>query len=284
MKKIYLVLGITIAIIIVFLISYSNHPSKSNQNTTVSKLSYVALGDSVAAGDGLQNYSDSSACDRTNQSYPYLLAIQHNFKLTNLSCSGASLTAGIIGQQNVNDLLLSPQLSQLFNLPKPSIISLTIGANDIGWINFIVQCYTSTCGSSNDSLVVSQKISTMTTNLNTALSDIQKHYKINPPDVIVTGYYQIFPNTISNCNDISGLNINEINWVNQQQQNLNSAIENVVSNYTFAKFASINFTGHELCTASSWIQGINDSAPYHPNLLGQQFYANQVYSTYKLFK
>lgn len=283
MAKLSKIIGLVLILFLLIAFFSFKHTSPMKKNTT-KQLSYVALGDSVSAGLGLQNYSDSSACDRTNQSYPNLVSADLNLKLTNLSCSSASLSTGIIGQQDVNNLLLSPQINQLFKLPKPNLISLTIGANDIGWTKIITQCYVSSCGSSLDNSLIVSKLSAMVINLTTVFQDIKNNYKPAIPKVIVTGYYQVFPSNLLSCNNLTKINQAELNWVRQEEQALNSAIKNVTLNYSFAKFANINYSGHELCTTNSWVQGLNDAAPFHPNFQGQQAYAKQIELTYKLFK
>ena len=282
MSKLFIVWGVVLIVASVAIIHVTSGNNK--KITIANQQSYVALGDSVSAGVGLQNYSDSSACDRTNQSYPNIISSALHFALSNQSCSGATLTAGILGKQDVNNLLVASQIDQLYHKPRPSLISLTIGANDIGWTDFITKCYVSVCGSSDDSAFVDNKISTMTSNLQIALSDIQNNYKPQIPHVIVTGYHQVFPLLSANCTDLTGIDGAELTWGRQQQQSLNTAIANTVSNYTFARFAPINFTGHELCAADSWVQGLYDSAPYHPNQIGQQEYASQVIAAYRSFK
>ena len=129
MKK-YLIIGALFVVILVasFLAFGNNH--KVDTPRVATQGTYVALGDSVAAGVGLQYDSDSSACDRTNQAYPDVVAKRLNYKLSNVACSGATLPQGITGKQDVNELLVSPQLQQLFSMPKPKLITITIGAND----------------------------------------------------------------------------------------------------------------------------------------------------------
>ena len=113
---------------------------------------YVALGDSVAAGVGLKTNSDVSACDRTDESYPHQAARTLNYKLTNLACSGATIPAGIAGPQDVNGLMVQPQLELLFAAAKPSLVSITIGANDANWTAVFAKCYTGICGSTGHGL------------------------------------------------------------------------------------------------------------------------------------
>ena len=282
MRKTLLILALAVCGIIVLVIALSSH--NTPKKITVHHQNYVALGDSVSAGVGLEYYSDSSACDRTNQSYPNIVSSSLNFNLSNLSCSGATLSSGILGQQDVNDLMVSSQLNQLFEQSRPSLISLTIGANDIQWTDIISKCYISVCGTADDTAGVNARLTSMTSNMNLALSKIQNNYKTNIPDVIVTGYHQVFPSNAGNCTDLKGIDPSELAWGRLQQQNLNNAIQSVVATFPFAKFAAVNFDGHELCSSDSWVQGLNDSAPYHPTLAGQQEYAKQVISIYRSFK
>lgn len=87
--------------------------NKQNQKT----ITYIALGDSLTTGIGATNYQ---------KTYPYLLATSlaknnatSTIKLTNLAQPGAK-TADIINSQ----------LPGIIN-PKPNIVTLLIGANDI---------------------------------------------------------------------------------------------------------------------------------------------------------
>lgn len=281
MKKQLLVVIPLLAVI--FVVSIMTHHTAPKQVQLPSQ-AYVALGDSVAAGVGLKYDSDSSACDRTDQSYSHIVAARLNLKLTNISCSGATIGAGISGQQNVNNLLATPQIDQLFTQPKPQVVSLTIGANDIDWTSIITKCYVGVCGSDDDTSAVNAHLNVLTTNMSDVLSKIGDHYGKNVPKVIVTGYHQVFPSSAANCADLTGIDANELAWGRQQQANLNTTIQAVVQKYHFAVFVPINFTGHELCTTDSWVQGIGDKQPYHPTAAGQIEYANEIVSAVKAFK
>jgi hypothetical protein len=115
LKKI-LIVSVIITLISVgigfFLYNAQQHQNRRRNNKEETKLTYTALGDSVAAGIGLNDPSDSSACDRTEQSYPNQLAKLQNYEMTNLACSGAKLTNGILQSQEINKLSLTPQLDQ----------------------------------------------------------------------------------------------------------------------------------------------------------------------------
>lgn len=253
--------------------------------TTAARERYAALGDSVAAGVGLQPDSDPSACNRTDASYPNQAAARLNLQLQNIACGGATLPAGILGKQDVNRLMVAAQLDQLFALPKPKLVTLTVGANDVGWTELIAKCYTGTCGTAQDTAAVQARLDTLAANMRQALGNMQNHYAAAPPDLIVTGYYQVFPDTIpATCRDLQGIDANELAWGRQQQAAINSTIQTAVADFPFAKFAGIDFSGHELCAADPWVQGIGDKQPYHPTAAGQTAYAKQIVTAAKAFK
>jgi hypothetical protein len=105
------------------------------------------------------------------------------------------------------------------------------------------------------------------------------HYQTPLPHVIV-----VFPLSSINCSDLSGINVSELGWGRQQQVDLNNALEQIVSHFSYARFATIDFAGHELCTSDPWVQGLNDSAPYHPTDAGQVEFANQVIAANETYK
>jgi lysophospholipase L1-like esterase len=245
------------------------------------KQAYVALGDSVAAGVGLATDSDSSACNRTDESYPHRVASSRNLALTNLACSQATLAAGVVGAQDVNKLMAKPQLDQLFARAKPQLITLTIGANDAGWIGIMTKCYTGACGMPADTAEVARRLAAVDAGLRQALAAINTHYQTKPPRVVVTGYHQVFPATVASCVDLTGVDAAEQAWGRQQQTAINDMLSRAVGAFSFARFAAVSFAGHELCTADSWVQGTGEKQPYHPTEAGQKEYAKAVTAAVK---
>jgi lysophospholipase L1-like esterase len=89
-------------------------------------IEYFAVGDSVASGRGLDD--DGTACRRSRLAYPWLVVerLQETFLVQQfdlLACSGAT-TATL-------DRQVSEVLSRLS--VHPTLLSLTVGANDFGW-------------------------------------------------------------------------------------------------------------------------------------------------------
>ncbi|MEI7631927.1 MAG: hypothetical protein WCJ60_01235, partial [bacterium] len=120
-------------------------------------------------------------------------------------------------------------------------------------------------------------------NLGNVLTKIQTKYANNTPNSVVTSYYRVFPaDTTFACADMIGIEDSESNWIKLQQTKLDSTIKDVTSSYNFAKYVSTTFSGHELCTGKSWVQGINDKSPYHPSAEGQKEISKNIVSSFKL--
>ncbi len=276
MPKKYLILGAVVALGIFGLVLWR---TQQHSTIVVSPLHgrYVALGDSVAAGFGLQDYSDASACDRTQQAYPVLIAHDLRYHLQSVACSGATTQQGLIGPQIVNRASVVAQVKAATSGEKPQLITMTIGANDAHWTDYIKKCYTAVCGSAADTAGVQSGITQATTHLQTALQTIKNTYPTAPPLVIITGYYKLFGTTsVANCLELTGLDSTEQAWIAQLQTSLDAALQTAVQEYSFAQFVPIQLTGHELCSTTPWIQGLGGKAPYHPTAAGQSAIARQI--------
>jgi lysophospholipase L1-like esterase len=253
--------------------SPSNGTTTPINNMTTNR-KYAALGDSVAAGLGLSGQYGDARCGRTTQSYPYLVAQQKGgMILVQAACKGATV-GDLVTQQGVSGPNISSQLSQVYADGPPSLITITAGANDLGWIQFITKCYVATCGTATDTAATSALRTAMELKYRFALSEIQFRSNGHPPQVLVTGYY----NPISNfCKGKQQFATNaEIDWLNSERNKLNQSIRNATAGYSFVKYASANFDQHGLCAAEPWSQGINDPAPLHPTARGQQEIAKSV--------
>ena len=246
---------------------------KSQRGLNPGNGTYAALGDSVAAGLGLAGQVEDSRCGRTQQAYAYQVAQSRNLQLNHIACSGA--TAGdLVTTQGVSGPNVTAQLTQAFANGTPSLITITAGANDLEYINFIRKCYVSTCGNALDTNAATTLRTAMEAKYKYSLSEINRLSNGNPPRVVVTGYY----NPISNfCRGKQSFATNaEIAWLNGQRDKLNSSIRSAISSYKNVRYASANFDQHGLCATQPWTQGLNDNAPLHPTAEGQSRIARAV--------
>lgn len=231
---------------------------------------YAALGDSVAAGLGLNG---TTQCGQSSQAYPYYVANTGGYSLIDAACSGA--TAGdLFTRQGVSGPNLPPQLDTAFASGTPTLITITAGANDVRWADFIYKCYRSECGTTTDTYAANALLTAMQLKLYYAFSEIQQRSNGTPPTVIVTGYYNpLSSRCLSQQNQVTR---QELRWLNSQREALNQTIQNVAASYPFVRYAPLNFTGHDICSSQPWVQGLSAPAPLHPNSTGQAAIARAV--------
>ncbi len=256
-----------------------NVPAPSAAEPTTNEATvptYYALGDSVAAGDGLGlQTTGASGCVVSDEAYPSLVAAELGTSIQNYACSGA--TAGdLLTEQHLPNTSadIEPQLYTAFDGGVPDYMTITAGANDLYWENYLRFCYQQTCGKSFDSTAVAGLRSLLRAKLEAVFASIQVQSGDNPPTVLVTGYYE--PLSVD-CSELqNGLSSREISWLNRQTRLLNSTIRRAANNYDFVQYVDVDYSGHELCTNDSWIQGVSDPAPFHPTAAGQQAIAESI--------
>ncbi len=272
--------------ILVFALVFAVNPvfAAQSQRSDVNN-TYAALGDSVAAGFGLrQSSSDPAdvACARSTQSYPHDVAAALQMPLDHLACTGASTNQGLYGSQQVTQsLTLAPQIDQAFAHGTPRLMTITIGANDVQWNNFITKCYVTGCGSTQDNIQFEALLLQLRVRLFVALADIRMHSGNNStPRVLLTGYYAVVSNDQPHCSDTDGLTSAAISWINDKEVELNNVIRQATIPFPFVQFLPVNFTGHEFCSYEPWVQGLTAPAPFHPIAIGQAAIAQSILSAY----
>jgi lysophospholipase L1-like esterase len=93
---------------------------------------YAALGDSYSSGVGTASYTLDSACKRSVYAYPYLYMQKHpGTSLSFVACSGAKTSD-----------LLANQIGAVTSAT--TLVTMTIGGNDIGFASLIYRCTRST--------------------------------------------------------------------------------------------------------------------------------------------
>ena len=231
---------------------------------------YAALGDSVAAGAGLPGVSGATAedvaCGRSSQAYPFQVAYTLNLSLTQLACGGAKVDEGIYGPQSVNDITIPSQLPRAFAAARPDIMTITIGANDARWTQFVRECYLIRCGGRIDEARAKIYRADLRIELAWMLHRIDQLSAGNPPRVLLSGYYT--PLSTSSCLP-DRVTATEQAWLTEQTADLNQAIRSVIPYFSFAEYVPVDFSGHGICSSDSWVQGIDDPAPFHPTAAGQ---------------
>jgi lysophospholipase L1-like esterase len=216
---------------------------------------YVALGDSFSSGVGTGSYTLSSSCRRGVYAYPWLVAQQRaNTSLTFLACSGATTSS-----------LMSTQIGAV--VADTDIVTVTIGGNDIGFSDLIVQCTLANCSTALDNTRSSLPV-VLGPRLDAVYSAIRS--RALSARAIVLGYPRIF--STASCFGTLGITSTERAKANQLADALDqlSSQRAAGAGVTF-KSAIVPFTGHAVCSPSAWLNGLNfirTIESYHPNRNG----------------
>lgn len=239
---------------------------------------YVALGDSVAAGVGLSTPlsvpADEARCGRTAEGYPQLVAERLNRQVVNLTCSGATV-GDLFTVQRSGSPNQPAQLDRAFASGTPDLITITAGANDAQWLEFLLLCYNFDCATAVNTAAANAYLVSLQVKLLTAMSAIDLRSGGDAPRVVITGYYNPissacvtrFPNNVTPA---------EVTWMTAEVNALNQTIRQVAALYPNVRYAPVSFSGHDICSASPWIQGIGDPRPFHPTAAGQRVMADAV--------
>lgn len=118
-------------------------PAGAHTAAGVAGRTYVALGDSYAAGFGLPAPATPTrlafpGCAQTSLDYPHRLAARLKLQLTDASCSGAT-TADFYAPQSVPGPMPPAQLNVVKAL-QPNLVTVTIGGNDLGFASITATC------------------------------------------------------------------------------------------------------------------------------------------------
>jgi lysophospholipase L1-like esterase len=217
---------------------------------------YVALGDSFSSGVGTGSYTLSSSCRRGVFAYPYLVSQQRpNTALEFVACSGAT-TSG----------LMASQIQAV--TATTTIVTVTIGGNDIRFADLIVQCTLGDCSATLDSTRATLS-SFLVPRLDTVYGAIRSQAAIGAK-VVVLGYPRIF--TTGGCFGTWGISATERTKANQLADSLDQVIgaRAVAFGFTY-KTAIGPFSTHAVCSGSPWLNGLNifnTTESYHPNRNG----------------
>ena len=217
---------------------------------------YAALGDSYSSGVGTGSYTLDSACKRSVYAYPYLWAQQHpGTSLSFVACSGAKTSD-----------LLSRQLSAV--TPTTTLVTMTIGGNDIGFANLIYQCTLSDCSAALDS-TKANLTNTLVPAVDNVFNAVKSHAALGAK-IIVLGYPHVFQNT--SCFGDLGISSTEQSKANSLADALDTLLSQraQLDGVTYQS-AIGKFTGHAVCSSSAWLNGLNlfnTGESYHPNKSG----------------
>lgn len=270
---------------------------------------YVALGDSVASGNGILPYLDKE-CLRSKRSYPELLAKELGITVVSAACTEAT-TQGALSQ--VAYLFNSAALGSATELA-----TLTVGVNNTAWQLALLVCSNAPIpdgfpfpGECDEALALVESM--ITQGLDDRIALVIQTIAGHAPgaQIVVTGYPVPFGAVTGTCHvgllDAPHLGIRTpVSFdaaataaINTMAASLNEAIQRGVatSGAANALYVDVNddisdasgaviaegFDGHGLCDRDDrWMSGFLPATAettdrgFHPNAAGHAAYANII--------
>lgn len=221
---------------------------------------YVALGDSFASGNGAGNPDLNYWCQRSSDAYaPIIAAERPGTTLKFEACGGATTT----------DVLASQQSAVTSST---DYVTLSIGGNDVGFLDLILSCW-----GNYDEAGCLQAADEMTARIRTELpaklDSTHAALKVRAPraTMMQVGYPRFFGPSIS-CAQADGISSAERTALNGVADTLDEVIGDRSRANGFTYLSAIGqFTGHELCTATPYLNGKwawSAFDVYHPTKAG----------------
>lgn len=243
---------------------------------------YVALGDSAAAGPLIPNQDPALWCLRSDHNYPQVAARILGAQLTDASCSGAEtdhLTARQFG-------FVTPQLAAL--KPSTDLVSITIGANDIGLfqtalscINFLPEPVGLSCAdryTAGGTDQLAEAVDVWAPEFGAALDEIKR--RSPNAQLVVTGYgTYIRPGGCYPVQPVWGRDGDYLQSV-MNRISATAKTEAEKRGAAFVDFAAVT-VGHDICAAPAdrYLEGLiptTIAAPLHPNAAGMRAFGTTV--------
>jgi hypothetical protein len=247
---------------------------------------YAALGDSYAAGPLIPNPLLPLGCLKSDRNYPHRAAPGIGLTLRDATCSGAK-TGDMFNPQGVDpDGPNPPQLNAVDSTT--SVVSLTIGGNDIGFSEVAQSCITVNpfshpCLDKYNSGGVDQlkaRIEATAPKVAAVLQGIKS--RAPSARIFVVNYPAIFPETGYGCWPQMPLGFSDVPYLRSTEQRLNSmlATQAAGAGATLVNWYAASI-GHDACKGSStrWVEPLvpgNAAAPIHPNAAGMLGGANAL--------
>ena len=220
---------------------------------------YVALGDSYSSGTGTHAYYDS-ACERSVHSYPHLVHNAHpSWRFVHAACRGAT-TGDVIHTQSAS------------LTGGTDWVTYTIGGNDVGFSDVIIECAQPSWSSDCDGAVDAAQAYIRNT-LPGRLDLVNDEIRSRSPraTVIVLSYPRLFMG--EDCDAGTFFSPEEQARLNTTakmlRKKLKAAATRAGTAFVF-KNAIRPFIGHAVCDDVEWLNGLSSPVgeSFHPNRLG----------------
>ncbi|MFI9721113.1 SGNH/GDSL hydrolase family protein [Streptomyces sp. NPDC052396] len=249
---------------------------------------YVALGDSYAAGAGIPALS-AGLCLRSDHNYGHRVAARlAPAAYRDVTCAAAKVGALTAPQTDAGIPVNGPQLDAV--TPDTSLVTLTVGGNnigvsDLGFVDVVAMC---TALAITDPLgapcrhhygnTLGGRLDATAPQLADALRRI--HDKAPAARVLVVGYPAVLPDDPLKCLGKVPVTVGDTAYLRSVLDQVNSMVSRTAAANGATYVDTFGVTkGHDSCSSDRWIEGLLPQAPavpLHPNAKGQQVMGDAV--------
>ena len=249
-----------------------------------STIRYVAMGDSRAAGPYLAPILLHDGCFRSVEGYPGVVAgALHAASFTNVACSGATTENLTTASQSTATGAVRPQIDAL--RPDTTLVTVSIGGNDIAWQSLVAPCYTTVPGTDahcrTDPETLSRMNSALTAlepKVSAALAAIEQ--RAPTARVLLVGHGGIFG--AHGCWPNIPISDADAAWISGFFARMNQILA-AAATATGARFVDVATAaiGHDACAGPDqrWFEGLlpqSFAESLHPTTAGMRAIAARV--------
>ncbi|MEU1309075.1 SGNH/GDSL hydrolase family protein [Streptomyces cinnamoneus] len=250
--------------------------------------SYVALGDSYAAGAGIPALS-GGLCLRSDRSYGRLVAASINpASYKDVTCAAAKVSALTARQTDAGIPVNGPQLDAVG--PDTGLVTLTLGGNnlstsDLGFVDVVATCsalaLTNPFGAPCRNFykdTLRKRLDSVAPRIADGLRRI--HGKAPRAKVLVVGYPSVVPDDPKTCLGKMPITTGDIAYLRTVLADLNTMLAKAAAadDATYVDTLTPT-TGHDPCSSAPWVEGLipgSPTLPLHPNAAGERVRADAV--------
>ena len=246
------------------------------------------LGDSYSSGEAADDYGaagSTESCHASVNAYGPRLARRLDVpgrKVTFKACTGATI------EQLAGRYLDHGQPPQIDGLDEDtSLVALTIGGNDLGWADVIMQCAKPIVDRCVPGTGLTEELARRRDQIERDLVRSYRIVRTFAPNarIVALGYPRFFPEEPVRDLSHSGypvMRVEEQAWANDQASKLNEAIARAAAD-TGVEFVDTTdaLAGHELTSPEPWMRGLTaggdwgvSAASFHPTAAGQRALAD----------
>ncbi|MEV0341792.1 SGNH/GDSL hydrolase family protein [Nocardia sp. NPDC050713] len=251
---------------------------------------YVAMGDSYAAGVGIEPMVSSRLCSRSAFDYASLVARELGAaEFRDVTCGGADVADFAAPQVSMTGYTEAPQYDALS--ADTTLVTVGIGGNDIGLARLAVICLNPThlsgysCAASNNSNgtdVYADKVEEFRGTYGEVIEEIRR--RAPRAEIVMVGYPTAF--RPGGCPDVQPILPADADYVQSRLEQLNAVMEEEAAAHGARYVDLIESTrGHDACAAPEerWLEGMiplkPGGTPLHPNAAGHANAAKEILAT-----